>query len=191
LDEKTKKGGSQKADILAIYSTTSFGDARAVRDGDSRSHWRLRRACCSIGSGDAPGLVNALAAVVVWLMWQVLGFSLLWYLKLPKCDRFLANLPAVRREAVSRSRRRPVFELHRRSLLRRTAPGLGFWLGLRFQQPPAIRDATSAFCSSDLHCACFGPRRRWRNEGQASQTRRMTNEACAIRVSKGVQEAGS
>jgi len=145
---------SQKADILAIYSTPRwrcagwFVMATAVPLAIATGLLLYR-------VGDAPGLVNALAAVVVWLMWQVLGFSLLWYLKLREVRPVLANLPQSDERLFPVRGRRPVFRAPSPVAIAPYCAGLGFWLGLRFQQHPPFADATSAFLLFGLALCLF------------------------------------
>jgi len=157
---------SQKADILAIYSTGSATRARFVMA-------TAAALAVAIGmllySRDAPGLLIALMVVVVWLISMMLGFSLVWHLKLRELRPVLADLPQSDERLFSVRGRKLVFGTPSPVFIALYCAGFGFWLGLRFQQHPPFADATSTFLLFGLALCVFWATKALRTRDKPSK----------------------
>jgi len=152
---------SQKADILAIYSRGSATRGRivmvtavvlAVAVG-----WLLY-------VGDAPDLLIAFAAVIVWIIAQVLGLSFVWSLKLRELRPVLANLPHSDERLFPVRGRNVMFGTPSPVFISLYCAGFGFWLGVRFQQHPPFADVTSTLVLCCLALCVF-----WATKARRSQ----------------------
>jgi hypothetical protein len=131
---------SQKADILAIYST---GSAMRVRLVTATAVALAVAAAWLLHGAEAPAVFVAFVFVMVWIVAQVLGFCLFLSLKLRELGPVLANLPHSKERLFQFRGREALFGAPSPFFIALYSAGFGFWLGIRFLQHPPFADATS------------------------------------------------